>query len=118
MKRFRITIAVLTLAVFVATAAVLAVNGLKSDEPEVVSVVKAADSEDGYTTFYVPDGENFEILALTDTQVKYPLNNYETDYGGYQQKNFLPVKRIVENAKSQLVFITGDPVMGPVVNNM
>ena len=47
MKRFRITIAVLTLAVFAATVAVSAITFLKSDEPEVVSVVKAADSEDG-----------------------------------------------------------------------
>lgn len=118
MKRFRITIAVLTLAVFVATAAVLAVNGLKSDEPEVVSVVKAADSEDGYTTFYVPDGENFEILALTDTQVKYPLNNYETDYGGSNENTFTLVKRLVESANPDLVIITGDLVMSQFVNNM
>ena len=46
MKRFRITIAVLTLAIFAATVAVSAITFLKSDEPEVVSVVKAADSED------------------------------------------------------------------------
>ena len=109
---------VLTLAVFVATAAVSAVNGLKSDEPEVVSVVKAADSEDGYTTFYVPDGENFEILALTDTQVKYPVNNYETDYGGSNENTFTLVKRLVESADPDLVIITGDLVMSQFVNNM
>ncbi len=120
MKRFSTLIVVLVLAVSVSLGLGIAykefVIGESSPSTEVY-VVRAEDSEDGYATIYKTE-EPLKILTLTDPQTKYPINNYETDYGGSNANTFVFIERLVKATDPDLVVITGDIVMSMFANNV
>ena len=126
MKAFRVATVVLVLLFSVIIGwisywnenDIMPVYGDSDGEKNGFVYVKAEESEDGYSTIYVPSGENIRILTLTDPQVKYPFNNYETLYGASNEDTYVFVERLVKAADPDLVVITGDIVMSQFTNNL
>ena len=126
MKAFRIAVVVLTLLFSALTgwisywneSDILPEYGDTDGEKAGFRYLKADESDDGYATVYIPDGEEIELLVLTDPQVKYPVNNYELLYGASNENTYILVERLITRAEPDLVIITGDLVMSQFTNNM
>lgn len=85
-------------------------------QDENFSVELAKDRLDSYTTIYVSKGKNFKILQLTDSQVKFPVNDYDK-FGGSNEQTMILVERMIKAVKPDLVVFTGDLVMSQIVDN-
>ena len=80
------------------------------DAPEKVTFVKAADSEDGYATLYVPDGSDADVMVLSDPQVDF-YEKYKTVGSPGNDMTYSFIEDFVAATSPDLVVINGDLVM-------
>lgn len=83
-----------------------------------VRVVRAIDSDDGYTTIYKPSDRALKILDFTDPQIKPYLNDYVEHFGGSNEDTIVFLERFVEALEPDLVIITGDLVHTMAFSNL
>lgn len=118
----RLAIAILVLAIAVTSACGIAVGYnavFPSDtEPCDIRVVRAVDSEDGYTTIYKPSDRDLKILDFTDPQIKPYMSDYVDYFDGSNENTIVFLERFVEALDPDLVIITGDIVHSMAFSNL
>lgn len=89
--------------------------GCQSKNAHPVGFVKAAESEDGYATVYVPDNRDAKVLLLADPQLD-PTEKYSI-IGSHNELTIVFLNKFLDATTPDLVIIAGDVVMTAVLNN-
>ena len=88
------------------------------DEPDdqySVGFVKAAESDDGYATVYVPSDREAKVLLLADPQLD-PTEKYSI-VGSYNELTLVFLDKFLNAADPDLVIVAGDIAMTVLLNN-